>query len=400
MGLSTGDVIGTPSAEELEAFRARVRKVIAEHAPAIEAREGFRAPEGDDEDDQLRRWFRAMYEHGLLGADWPVELGGDPSHHPVHGPIVLEEVLRARAPRPVDQTGLATAITLRFGTPAQQAFHLPRIRAVESVWCQLLSEPDAGSDIANVRTRAAEQPDGTFVVNGQKTWITDGHWADWGVALFRTDPASSRHHGLTMFYVPMDAPGVEVRPIRTICGSIDVNEVFFDDVVLPADSVIDQVGRGWHVIMTGLDIERFGIGGNVVLLELLHDDLVTVVANLTIDGRPASEHGDVRHAVAELGIEAIVGRLLIDDHIERTLAGRDEPGGAAVAKIGFAESYLRISRYGTRLATSGVLAPAGERALARLHDAWLWSRAYTISGGSSEMMRNILAKRRLGLPSS
>jgi alkylation response protein AidB-like acyl-CoA dehydrogenase len=203
-----------------------------------------------------------------------------------------------------------------------------------------------------------------------------------------------------MFYVPMDAQGIEVRPIRTICGSIDVNEVFFDDVVLPPDSVIDGVGNGWSVIMTGLDIERFGIGGNVVLLEMLHEDLVTLVANLTIDGRPAGELGDVRHAVAELGIEAMVGRLVVEDHIERTLAGRDEPGGAAVAKIGFAETYLRIARYGTRLATGGVLAADGERALHRLHDAWLWARAYTISGGSSEMMRNILAKRRLGLPTS
>lgn len=401
MGVSaTGPAGGRPTRTQLDEFRTRVRKVIAENAPTIEAREGFRAPGTDDEDRRVRAWFRAMYDHGLLGADWPVEHGGDPEHHPLHGPIVLEEVLRARAPRPVDQTALATALTVHFGTADQQAFHLPRIRAVESVWCQLLSEPDAGSDIANVRTRAAAQPDGTFVVNGQKTWITDGHWADWGVGLFRTDPDSVRHHGLTMFYVPMDAPGIEVRPIRTMCGSLDVNEVFFDDVVLPADSVIGGVGEGWRVIMTGLDIERFGIGGNVVLLELLHDDLVTVVANLEVGGRPARERDDVRHRVAELGIEAAIARLVVDDHIDRALDGIDEPGGAAVAKLGFAETYVRISRYGCRLAAEGVLAPGGEAALARLQDAWMWSRAYTISGGSSEMMRNILAKRRLGLPTS
>lgn len=391
---------GRPSELELDRFRARVRMVIAEHAPRTVAREGHRAPVDEAEERELRRWFGAMYDHGLLGADWPVEHGGDPAHHPLHAPIVLEEVLRARAPRPVDQTGLATAITLRFGSPAQQAFHLPRIRSVASVWCQLLSEPDAGSDIANVRTRAIEQPDGTFVVNGQKTWITDGHWADWGVGLFRTDPASSRHRGLTMFYVPMDADGIEVRPIPTMGGGLDVNQVFFDEVTLSADSVIDAVGNGWHVIMTGLDLERFGIGGNVVLLELLHDDLVTVVAHLEIDGRPAHDIDDVRHEVADLGIEAAIARLVVDDHIDRTLAGVDVPGGAAVTKIGFAETYLRISRYGCRLAAGGVLAPEAEPALLRLQDAWLWSRAYTISGGSSEIMRNILAKRRLRLPSA
>jgi len=391
-----------PTGRELDDFRARVRKVISEHAPPLVAREGHRAPVDAGEEQQLRRWFRAMYDHGLLGADWPAEHGGDPHHHPLHGPIVQEEVLRARAPRPVDQTGLAAAITLRFGTPAQQAFHLPRIRRAESVWCQLLSEPDAGSDIANVRARAAERPDGTFVLDGQKTWITDAHWADWGVGLFRTDPGSTRHHGLTMFYVPMDLAGIEVRPIPTMAGAPDVNEVFFDDVVLPADSVIDAVGRGWHVIMTGLDIERFGIGGNVVLLDLLHDDLVTLVAGLEIEGRPARELDDVRHAVADLGIEAAIARLVVDDHIDRTLDGRDQPGSAAVAKLGFAEAYHRISSYGCRLAAGagGVVAAEAGPALARLQDAWLWSRAYTISGGSSEMMRNILAKRRLGLPTT
>lgn len=390
---------GRPSDEELAEFRARVRKVIAEHAPPIVAREGHRAPLDDREEAQLRTWFAALYDHGLVGADWPVEYGGRPDHHPVHGPIVLEEILLARAPRPVDQTGLATQITLRFGTAEQKAYHLPRIRAAESVWCQLLSEPDAGSDIANVRCRATVQADGTFLVSGQKTWITDGHWADWGVGLFRTDPASSRHHGLTMFYVPMRAEGVEVRPIMTMAGSPDVNEVFFDDVRLGAEHVIGEVGAGWSVIMTGLDIERFGIGGNVVLLSMLHDDLVEVAGHLELhSGGPALDDASVIDAIAGFGIDALVARQVVDDHIDHTLAGTDLPGGAAIAKIGFAETYNRISAYGVQLAARGVLAPAGFEALGRLQDAWLWSRAYTVSGGSSEMMRNILAKRRLRLP--
>lgn len=389
-----------PSDEELAGFRARARKVIAEHAPPIVAREGHRAPLDDEQDAQLRRWFAALYEHGLVGADWPVEHGGRADHHPLHGPIVLEEILLARAPRPVDQTGLAAQVTLRFGTDEQKAFHLPRIRAAESVWCQLLSEPDAGSDIANVRCRATEQADGTFLVNGQKTWITDGHWADWGVGLFRTDPASSRHHGLTMFYVPMRAEGVEVRPIMTMAGSPDVNEVFFDDVRLGPEHVIDEVGAGWSVIMTGLDIERFGIGGNVVLLSMLYDDLLEVARHLTLPNGAALGDPSVADAIAGFGIDATVARQVVDDHIDHALAGTDLPGGAAIAKIGFAESYNRISAYGVQLAARGVLAPAGCAALARLQDAWLWSRAYTISGGSSEMMRNILAKRRLGLPAT
>jgi alkylation response protein AidB-like acyl-CoA dehydrogenase len=172
-------------------------------------------------------------------------------------------------------------------------------------------------------------------------------------------------------------------------------------VRLGPEHVIGEVGAGWSVIMTGLDIERFGIGGNVALLTMLYDDLVEVGRHLTLaDGVPALEDRSVVDVIAGFGIEATVARQVVDDHIEHALVGTDLPGGAAIAKIGFAETYNRISAYGVQLAARGVLDPAGIEALGRLQDAWLWSRAYTVSGGSSEMMRNILAKRRLGLPST
>ncbi|MGV0801576.1 acyl-CoA dehydrogenase family protein, partial [Mycolicibacterium elephantis] len=179
-------------------------------------------------------------------------------------------------PRPVDQVNLAAHVLLHFGSDEQKSALLPRIRSSEHVWCQLLSEPDAGSDIAAVRCKGTRQPDGSWVIDGQKTWITDGHWADMGLALVRTDPSSSRHHGLSAFVVPLTAPGIEIRPIRTINEAIEVNEVFFDGVPIPADSLIGEPGQGWSIIMAGLDFERFGIGGNVILLELLIDDLVMV----------------------------------------------------------------------------------------------------------------------------
>jgi alkylation response protein AidB-like acyl-CoA dehydrogenase len=267
----------------------------------------------------------------------------------------------------------------------------------------LLSEPDAGSDIAGVRSRAEQQPDGTWVIDGQKTWITDGHWADMGLALIRTDPTSSRHHGLSVFTVPMSAPGVEVRPIRTINEAIEVNEVFLDSVTVPADGLIGEVGQGWSIIMAGLDFERFGIGGNVVLLELLIDDLVMVARNAILDGTPALEHDDVRQTVAELAVEVEVAKSFIDDHVERLIAGAERPGDGSIAKLSFAETYHRVSAYGAELATTVCTVAADStvsQAKARLRECWLWSRAYTVSGGSSEMMRNILAKRRLLLPSS
>lgn len=392
-----------PSEAQLAEFRQRVSAHIAEHAPAIEAREGHRAPETAEQEALLRSWFAGLYEAGLVGADWPVEYGGRADHHPLHDRIVSEEILRARAPRPVDQVNLAAHVLLHFGYEEQKRRLLPPIRSSEHVWCQLLSEPDAGSDIAGVRSRGVRQDDGGWLIDGQKTWITDGHWADMGLALIRTDPASSRHHGLSVFTVPLAADGVDVRPIRTIGDAIEVNEVFLTGVRLGADSLIGEVGQGWSIIMAGLDFERFGIGGNVILLELLIDDLVVIARHAHVDGVPALESADIRQQVAELAVEVEVAKAFIDDHVERLTSGDEQPGDGSIAKLSFAETYHRVSAYGAELAASATVvgdAHDGVRqAKERLRECWLWSRAYTISGGSSEMMRNILAKRRLLLPS-
>ncbi|OBI91725.1 acyl-CoA dehydrogenase family protein [Mycobacterium asiaticum] len=397
------DFGGRPSAEELAAFRNRVRRHIAAHAPPSEAREGHRAPETAEQEARLRAWFAALFDAGFVGADWPAEHGGRPDHHPLHDRIVSEEILRARAPRPVEQVNLAAHVLLHFGSEEQKRTLLPRIRRGEHVWCQLLSEPDAGSDIAGVRSRGVRRDDGSWVLDGQKTWITDGHWADMGLALIRTDPTSSRHHGLSVFTVPLSTPGVEVRPIRTIGDAIEVNEVFLTGVVLEADSLIGEVGQGWSIIMAGLDFERFGIGGNVILLELLIEDLVTVARNSQIDGIPALRHTDIQQAVAGLVVEVEVAKAFIDDHVERLIVGADQPGDGSIAKLSFAETYHRVAAYGAELAATARNSGSNDahvlRAKERLRECWLWSRAYTISGGSSEMMRNILAKRRLLLPS-
>ncbi|MDM3973640.1 acyl-CoA dehydrogenase family protein [Mycobacterium marseillense] len=392
-----------PTEAQLIEFRDRVRAHIVEHAPAIEAREGHRAPETAEQEALLRAWFAGLFEAGFVGADWPVEHGGRGDYHPLHDRIVSEEILRARAPRPVDQVNLAAHVLLHFGSDDQKRALLPPIRRGEHIWCQLLSEPDAGSDIAAVRSRGAHRDDGSWLIDGQKTWITDGHWADMGLALIRTDTTSARHHGLSVFIVPLSADGVEVRPIRTIGDAIEVNEVFLTGVRLDADSLIGEVGDGWSIIMAGLDFERFGIGGNVILLELLIDDLVAVARHAHVDGRPALECGDVRQAVAELAVEVEVAKAFIDDHVERLTSGDEQPGDGSIAKLSFAETYHRVAAYGAELAAYATAAGGADQELQkakqRLRECWLWSRAYTISGGSSEMMRNILAKRRLHLPS-
>ena len=154
-----------------------------------------------------------------------------------------------------------------------------------------------------------------------------------GLALIRTDPSSSRHHGLSVFAVPLSTPGVEVRPIRTINDAIEVNEVFLTGVELSADSLIGEIGQGWSIIMAGLDFERFGIGGNVILLELMIDDLVTLARGARLDGAPALSHDDVRQAVAELAVEVEVAKSFIDDHVERMISGREQVGDGSIAKL-------------------------------------------------------------------
>ena len=317
-----------PTEAELTAFRERVRAFIAEYAPPIEAREGHRAPVDAAQAVAVAHMVRRPVRCGLHRCRLARRIRRPTRPPPDARPDRQRgDPAGARAP-PVDQVNLAAHVLLHFGSEAQKQACLPPIRSSEHVWCQLLSEPDAGSDIAAIRSRAVRQPDGTWLLDGQKTWITDGHWADMGLALIRTDPSSLRHHGLSVFVVPLSAPGVEVRPIRTIGDAIEVNEVFLTDVRLPADSLIGEVGQGWSIIMAGLDFERFGIGGNVILLELLIDDLVVLARNLPVDGRPAIEVDDIRQRVAELAVEVEVAKAFIDDHVERLVTGDEQPGDA------------------------------------------------------------------------
>jgi alkylation response protein AidB-like acyl-CoA dehydrogenase len=395
-----GQMSARPSKEDLDAYRDRVRSVIARSAPVAEAREGHRAPATPEEEIALRHWYRSMFEEGLSGAGWPEEWGGSIDHHPLYDVITLEELIRARVPRPLDQVNLASGVILAFGSEAQKAEFLPRIRSAEDIWCQLFSEPGAGSDLAGVQTRAIRRDDGSFVLSGQKTWTTDGHWAQMGLALARTSPGPSRHAGLTVFAVPMDAPGVVVRPIKTIAGVHEFNETFLDDVVLPADSVIGVVDSGWTVAMSGLELERFGVGGNVAHLGTLIEDLVQLARSLRVGNGTALEQEDVLRTITELDAEAEAATAFVEQHIQQMLAGQVDEGGGPMAKLLTTETYGRIAAYGVRLADEGQLdsQPEAELSRRRLEDAWLWSRALTISGGSSEIMRNILAKRRLGLP--
>src|SRR5690606_25594568 len=203
------------------------------------------------------------------------EYGGRPDAHPLEPFIVVEEITRARTWQPIGAAALASAALIDFGTEEQKARFLPRIRSCEDVWCQLFSEPGAGSDLASLQTRARREGD-EFVVDGQKVWTTNGQHADMGYLLARNDPDAPKHKGITAFALDMRTPGVQVRPLREITGTTDFNEVFLDGVRIPAANVIGQAGEGWRVAMSSLGRERSGVAAHGVELFAVLDDMLEI----------------------------------------------------------------------------------------------------------------------------
>lgn len=383
---------------ELDALRGRVRDLAARAAPARNSRAGVRAPEAHEVPD-LRRWTALLFAEGLLGVNWPVEHGGSADAHPLHESVVTDELARAGAPGPVGGGLLAAAAMIASGTAAQQDFFLPRIRSGEHIWCQLFSEPDAGSDLASLRTRARRVGD-EFVVDGQKVWTTNGQHADWGYLLARTNPDAPKHAGITAFALDMKSPGVSVRPLREITGTADFNEVFLDGVRIPAEGVIGEVDGGWAVTMASLAHERSSAGSGATLFAAL-DRVIGLASTVTVDGRPAIERDDVRQAIGKLVSDVHVNSLVSALGESRALHGSGDGGDAPVSKILFSEVNLALHEYGMQLQGHDGVRTEGD-ARARddgwWQDAFLYGRAFTIAGGTNEVLRNVIAERVLGLP--
>jgi alkylation response protein AidB-like acyl-CoA dehydrogenase len=316
----------------------------------------------------------------------------------MHDLVVMQELIRGGAYRPLDQVMLAAHALLEFGTEAQKQELLPRIRSGEHVWCQLFSEPDAGSDLASLRTRAVPDADG-FLVTGQKIWSTDAQWADMGVLLARTDP-EQRHGGITAFVIPMDLPGMDVRPIREMTGSAEFCEVFFDEVRLGPEHVLGEVDGGWSVVTSGLASERAFVGANAIQLEMLFDDLVALArVARQADGSVAIEHEDVQRQLAEAGARAEEVKLIVRDTVERILRDEEHPSDGPVGKLAYTEMNNDLCELAMAvIASSASIDESGREVAERWHHNYLWSRALTISGGTSEVMRGLIGRQLLGLP--
>ncbi|MEU6352724.1 acyl-CoA dehydrogenase family protein [Streptomyces sp. NPDC047072] len=375
------------STPELDAFRHKVRAFVAEHAPGRKRHAGVRAPEPELM-PAIREWTAKLYEAGFLGIDWPARYGGRPDAHPLEPSVVAEEIARARTWPPVGAASLASSALIEYGTDAQRDFFLPRIRSCADVWCQLFSEPEAGSDLASLRTRARREGD-VFVVDGQKVWTTNGQHADMGYLLARTDPDAPRHKGITAFALDMRSPGVEVRPLREITGTTDFNEVFLDGVRVPVGNVIGEVGGGWRVAMSSLGHERSGVAARGVELIAVLDDLLRLSG-----GRSSEELG-------ELATRVQVNAAMIGLAQSRMLAGTEGAADALLGKIFFSELNHDLVEFGLRTqGTDGLLVGGDPSAVAEgwWQDAHLYARAYTIAGGANEILRTQVAERGLGMP--
>jgi len=385
-------------AVDIDEFRAEVRAFVSARGQPMRG-EGVRVPRDSGEERSIRTWLAALYEAGYLGGGWPEAWGGRPDHHPLHDLVLMEELILGDAYRPLDQVMLASHALLTFGSEDQKAALLPRIRAGEHVWCQLFSEPDAGSDLASLRTRATPDGDG-WLVTGQKIWSTDAQWADMGTLLARTDPSVDRHAGITAFVIPMDRPGIEVRPIREMTGYEEFCEVFLDDVRVGPEDVLGEVDGGWRVVTSGLASERAFVGANAIQLQRMYDDLVALAQAVRLpDGSAAIEHEDVRATLADALVRVEEVKLIVRDTVDRILEDDEHPSDGPVAKLAYTEQDVALTELALQLLASAAWVDEGATELAdRWYHNFLWGRALTISGGASEIMRGLIGRQLLGLP--
>jgi alkylation response protein AidB-like acyl-CoA dehydrogenase len=376
------------------AFRAELRAWFAANLPP-----GWsdREPVAGLEDPVfLKSWSRQLFDAGYAGITWPKDYGGL-GLAPTYQGIYLEELARHDAPGHIGVIGLGMAgpTILAWGSPEQKERYLRPLLAGEEVWCQGFSEPGAGSDLAGVRTRAELDGD-EWVVNGQKVWSSYAHLASWCILVVRTDPEAERHRGLSYLLVDMHAPGVEVRPLRQITGDPEFNEIYFTDVRVPRESMLGKPGEGWAVAMTTLLHERGTLGFALTArYEALLARLVEAVKAERPDGTRAADDPLVRDQVGQLAIDLEALRFTNYRSLTALVrTGQPGPEGS-VAKLHWSEANQRLSKLAQDVLGAQARLDGGFWAYQQLR-----SRGNTIEAGTSEILRNIIAERVVGLPRS
>jgi len=385
------DLRDTP--EEAQ-FRSELRAWLDANLP--EDKKGSRGGAQRFEDPFMREWSRKLHHAGYAGLTWPKEYGGGGAPYSFQA-IFYEEMAAAQAPPHVGVIGLGMAgpTIIAHGSEEQKARYLQPLLAAEEIWCQGFSEPDAGSDLAAARTRA-ERKGEVYVVNGQKVWSSFAHIADFCILVTQSDPEAPRYRNLTYLIVDMHAPGVEVRPLRQITGEAEFNEIFFSDVEVPVANRLGEEGEGWNVAMTTLLHERGTLGFALTASFDAGVNRLLDTARDRLDGPDSGDSGRLRERVAQEWIELQALRYTNYRALgtyQRT--GIPGPEGSGV-KLRWSEANQRMTRLARELqGPEGILVGDGW-----WHHQQLRSRGNTIEAGTSEVLRNIVAERVLGLPKS
>jgi alkylation response protein AidB-like acyl-CoA dehydrogenase len=386
---------------EDRAFRDETRKWFESNVPRTELKTL----------EERRAWHRTMFDAGYVGMGWPKEYGGQAAS-PMRMAIVADEMARANAPAPINGLGIGFIgpTIIVHGTDWQKQRYLKKILSAEEIWCQLYSEPNSGSDLASLRTRAEDKGD-SFLVNGQKIWTSGGHISDWGILLARSDTGVAKHKGISCFLLNMRQPGVEVRPLKQITGSSEFNEVFMTNARVDKADLLGRLGQGWEIAQTTLGFER---GGNsiarVTRYASAFDRLVDSARKLRRGGKPLLEDAVVRSKLGRVYAEMEVQRYAALRVLSALQKG-DSPGAASsITKLSYSEfekryyelcleilgPYGQVTDGGLEESSLDVDSSSGVRSSWAY--AFLWARAGTIYSGSSEIQKNVIGERVLGLP--
>jgi len=376
-------------------FRAEVRAWLEANAPEFHVeRRGI----GEDTEADLRRakaWQKRKADAGYACLLWPEEYGG-PGRTPIEAVIYSQEESRYSVPRGVFEIGqgMAGPVLMMYAAEEQKKRYLPPMLTGEEIWCQLFSEPAAGSDLAGLRTRAEKDGD-EWIVNGQKVWTSGAHFSDWGILVTRHDPTIPKHMGLTYFFVDMRAPGVEIRRIRQISGASNFCEVFFNDVRIPDTQRLGGVGDGWSVALTTLMNERLAVGDAPPPDA---DELIRLAQSVEFNGAPALKDRAVRDRIADWHVQ-MTGLKFTKYRTMTALSRGQTPGPeASIAKLVGASKLQDIGSFGMDVLGMGGAAMDDVPGDGLFQHAYLSAPGLRVAGGTDEILMNIIAERVLKLP--
>jgi alkylation response protein AidB-like acyl-CoA dehydrogenase len=385
---------------EQEAYRMQVRAWLESNQPASLTTEERERISEDLLWERNKRWHKKLYEDGWVGLNWPKEYGGRGATF-IEQVIFQQELGRLGLPMGINVLGIIMTgpALMQWGSEDQKKRYLKPILAADEIWCEGMSEPGAGSDLAAIDTRAQLEGD-YFIVNGQKVWTTHAHRSEFCQLFVRTDTNVPKHKGLSCLLVDMKAPGVTTKPLKQITGDAEFNEIFFEDVRVPKDNLLGPLNAGWQVLVSTLMHERFGISETIGGTEVILAQLVELAKVIPLDGHNAGDDDEIRQQLAQFAIEVTAKKYNGFRGLTKRLKGQQPGAESSIGKLVSTELSQRMTKFAMRLL--GPYATLERRSLFAPDGDWmrrtLACESLTIAGGTSSVQKNMIGERMLQLP--